>query len=44
MSDAPVAVCAASAARQWVGGVVQLGCGEGGGGVGGRGESTGLTG
>lgn len=45
-SDASVAVCAASAARQGVGGVVQLGGGEGGGrGVGGRGgESTGLAG
>ena len=37
-SDASIAVCAATAARQGVGGVVKLGCGKGGGrGVGGRG-------
>lgn len=46
VSDASVAVRAASAARQGVGGVVQLCCGEGGGrGVGGSGggESAGFT-
>lgn len=46
VSDASIAVCAASAARQGVGGVVELGRGKGGGrGVGGGGcESTGFTG
>lgn len=43
MSDASVAMCAASAARHGVGGVVQLGRGESGG-RGGGGESTGFTG